>query len=315
MSTTNAALEVQGLVKAYGEVRVLDDLDLVVEAGTVTALLGPNGAGKTTLVQILSTLLVADGGSARVGGHDVATEPDAVRRLIGVTGQSVAVDDLLTGRENLALMASLHRMGRADAAVLADDLLARFDLVDDADRTAATYSGGMRRKLDIAMTLVGGPRILFLDEPTTGLDPRSRRAVWDIVRGLSREGISVLLTTQYLEEADQLAHRIAVLDRGTIVAEGTPGELKRRVPGGHVRLQLADAHQLVAAAAAFPRAVVDDTELSLQVPSDGGVGSLRSVLDELDRIDVEPEELSVHLPDLDDVFLVLTARGSEEAVS
>jgi ABC-2 type transport system ATP-binding protein len=277
-----------------------------VETGSVLALLGPNGAGKTTLVQILSTLLPSDGGSARVGGHDVATEADQVRRLIGVTGQSTALDDLLTGRENLALMADLCRLGRDAGRRKVSELLDRFELSGDADRPASTYSGGMRRKLDLAMTLVGDPSILFLDEPTTGLDPRSRRAVWQLIRDLSRDGITVLLTTQYLEEADHLAHRIAVLDKGGIVAEGTPAELKRLVPGGHVRLQLADSAQLDVVAGSFPRATRDDADLVLQVPSDGGAGSLRSLLDELDRIGIEPDELSVHLPDLDDVFLALT---------
>jgi ABC-2 type transport system ATP-binding protein len=277
----------------------------------VLALLGPNGAGKTTLVEILSTLLPGDAGRTLVGGHDVATDPDAVRRLIGVTGQSVAVDDLLTGRENLALMADLALLDRGTARTRVDELLRRFDLADDADRAAATYSGGVRRKLDIAMTLVDEPEILFLDEPTTGLDPRSRRAVWDLVRDLAQDGITVLLTTQYLEEADHLADRIAVLDGGRIVAEGTPAELKRLVPGGHVRLQLGDDAELDVVARAFPGSVPDPGSLSLQIPSDGGVRSLRSVLDELDRLDVEPGELSVQLPDLDDVFLVLTGPGTD----
>jgi ABC-2 type transport system ATP-binding protein len=305
--TTAHAISVTGLMKSYdADTPVLDRLDLAVETGSVLALLGPNGAGKTTLVQILSTLISADAGSARVGGYDVATEADAVRRLIGVTGQTTALDDLLTGRENLALMADLRRLGRDAARQKVSELLERFDLVADADRAASTYSGGMRRKLDLAMTLVGDPVILFLDEPTTGLDPRSRRAVWQLIRDLSREGITVLLTTQYLEEADHLAHRIAVLDRGGIVAEGTPAELKRLVPGGHVRLQLADLDQLAVAADSFPKSTRDDADLVLQIPSDGGAGSLRSLLDELDRIGIEPDELSVHLPDLDDVFLALT---------
>ncbi|HET7902723.1 MAG TPA: ATP-binding cassette domain-containing protein [Candidatus Nanopelagicales bacterium] len=304
------ALDVRGLTKSYDGRVVLDGLDLSVEEGTVLALLGPNGAGKTTLVSILSTLLSADSGSARVGGHGVGSDPAAVREVIGVTGQSVAVDDLLTGRENLRLMADLALMGRDEAARRTTALLDRFDLVDDADRPVSTYSGGMRRKLDIAMTLLGDPRILFLDEPTTGLDPRSRRAVWEIVRGLRREGITILLTTQYLEEADQLADRIALLDSGRIVAQGTPSELKRLVPGGHVRLQVADGEQLGTVTRAFPTSLADEAGLSVQIPSDGGVGSLRSVLDELDRLDVEPEELSVHLPDLDDVFLALTDRAT-----
>lgn len=310
MNAASPAIEVVGLRKSYADRAVLDALDLTVEGGSVLALLGPNGAGKTTLVSILSTLLPHDGGTARVGGHDVAVEPDAVRRLIGVTGQSVAVDDLLTGRENLQLMADLALLPRERAAARVQALLDRFDLADDADRAASTYSGGMRRKLDIAMTLLGEPVVLFLDEPTTGLDPRSRRAVWDIVRDLSDDGITILLTTQYLEEADRLADRIALLDEGRIVAEGTPSELKRLVPGGHVRLQLADAGDVDTVARSFARAVADLDDLSVAVPSDGGVESLRSVLDELDRLAIEPDELSVHLPDLDDVFLVLTDRSA-----
>jgi ABC-2 type transport system ATP-binding protein len=305
---TAPAISVNGLVKTYGGAPVLDGLDLTVETGSVLALLGPNGAGKTTLVQILSTLIPFDAGDAQVDGHDVATEADAVRRRIGVTGQAVAVDDLLTGRENLALMAGLHRLDRDAGRLRVADLLDRFGLAADADRPASTYSGGMRRKLDLAMTLVGDPRILFLDEPTTGLDPRSRRTVWQLIRDLVRDGTTVLLTTQYLEEADRLAHRIAVLDSGRIVADGTPAALKRIVPGGHVRLQLADPDQLAVAAGSFPRATRDDADLSLQIPHDGGVGSLRALLDELDRIRIEPDELAVHLPDLDDVFLVLTDR-------
>ena len=304
----SAAIEIEGLRKSYDGTAVLDGLDLAVEAGSVVALLGPNGAGKTTLVSILSTLLPADGGTARVLGHDVAADPDAVRRAIGVTGQSVAVDDLLTGRENLGLMADLALLARGAARDRVDGLLERFDLAADADRPASTYSGGMRRKLDIAMTLVGDPRVLFLDEPTTGLDPRSRRTVWDLVADLARSGITILLTTQYLEEADRLADRIAMLDHGRIVAEGSPTDLKRAIPGGHVRLRLADADELARAESSFDRSVADDADLSLQIPSDGGVGSLRTVLDVLDRIDLEPQELSVHLPDLDDVFFALTDR-------
>lgn len=310
MTVAGPGIEVVDLVKAYDGRRVLDALGLEVAPGTVLALLGPNGAGKTTLVSILATLLPYDSGSAQVGGHEVATEPDEVRRLIGVTGQSVAVDDLLTGRENLRLMADLALLDVASAEAAVQELLDRFYLAADADRPASTYSGGMRRKLDIAMTLLSDPAVLFLDEPTTGLDPRSRRAVWDIVRDLSRQGITILLTTQYLEEADRLADRVAVLDGGSIVAAGTPAELKRLVPGGHVRLQLADGDQLVAVTSAFPRSVADEADLSVQIPSDGRAGSLRSVLDELERLDVEPDELSVHLPDLDDVFLALTDRSA-----
>jgi len=309
-ATTDAtsAIATAGLRKSYGAATVLDGIDLTVDEGTVFALLGPNGAGKTTLVQILSTLIPADEGTALVGGYDVRSQAASVRTRIGVTGQASALDDLLTGRENLALMASLYRLGRSASQRRVADLIERFDLTADADRLASTYSGGMRRRLDLAMTLVGEPTIIFLDEPTTGLDPRSRRTVWQIVRELAGAGVTVFLTTQYLEEADHLAHQVAVLDAGRLVAQGTPAELKRKVPGGHVRLQFADAGQLDAAARAFPRSTCDAASLSLQVPSDGGVQALRSLLDELDRSALAPDELSVHLPDLDDVFLSLTGQ-------
>jgi ABC-2 type transport system ATP-binding protein len=220
-------IEVTGLRKAYGDHVVLDGVDLAVAEGTVFALLGPNGAGKTTIVHILSTLIGADGGELRVAGHDVAREPDAVRAAIGLTGQFSAVDNLLTGRENLILMADLRHLGRAAGRRRAVELLERFDLAEAADRPAATYSGGMKRRLDLAMTLVSEPRLIFLDEPTTGLDPRSRRMMWELIRDLVAGGVTVFLTTQYLEEADELADRIVLLDDGRVVAEGTPEELKR----------------------------------------------------------------------------------------
>jgi ABC-2 type transport system ATP-binding protein len=230
-TTPNTAIEVAGVTKAYGGHAVLRGIDLTVPTGTVYALLGPNGAGKTTMVRILSTLVTADAGEARVAGSDVRTEPDGVRRSIGVTGQFSAVDDLLTGRENLRLMADLAHLPRPDRATRVEELLARFGLVDAADRRAATYSGGMRRRLDLAMTLVSRPRLIFLDEPTAGLDPRSRRDLWDVVRELLADGVTVFLTTQYLEEADQLADRVGLLDGGLLVAEGTPAELKQRAGG------------------------------------------------------------------------------------
>jgi ABC-2 type transport system ATP-binding protein len=304
-----AAITVAGLRKAFGDNLVLDGIDLEVAEGTVFALLGPNGAGKTTMVHILSTLIKAGGGAARIGGHDVATEPDAVRDMIGVTGQFSAVDNLLTGTENLGLMADLRHLPRAEGRARAARLLARFDLEDAAAKPVAVYSGGMKRRLDLAMTLIGDPRVIFLDEPTSGLDPRSRRTMWQIIRELVADGVTIFLTTQYLEEADQLADRIALLDHGRIIAEGTPGELKRRVPGGHIRLEFADAHGLARAAGLLDGATRDEDALALQVPSDGGVRSLRALLDQLDRAEVEIDGLSVHLPDLDDVFLALTEKA------
>jgi ABC-2 type transport system ATP-binding protein len=247
-----------------------------------------------------------------VAGHDVATEAKEVRAVIGVTGQFAAVDDLLTGEENLQLMADLHQLPAAEGKRVVASLLERFDLVESAQKMAATYSGGMRRKLDLAMTLVTTPQIIFLDEPTTGLDPRSRRTMWNIIRGLVADGVTVFLTTQYLEEADHLAHRIAVLDQGHLVAEGTPDELKREVPGSHVQLQFSDAADLDAAARVLTGSTVDDAALMLQVPSDGKAKSVRALLDQLDEHSIDVEEFSVHTPDLDDVFLALTGHASTE---
>ena len=304
-------IETHGLRKAFGDHVVLDGIDLAVEAGTVFALLGPNGAGKTTTVHILSTLIRPDRGQVKVAGHDPARAPDAVRAAIGVTGQFSAVDNLLTGQENLILMANLHHLPRAEGRKRATDLLERFDLVDAAQKLPLTYSGGMRRRLDLAMTLVGDPRVIFLDEPTTGLDPRSRHTMWQIIRDLVTGGVTILLTTQYLEEADQLANRIAVLDQGHLVAEGTPDELKRRIPGGHIRLQFADAWGLASAARTLGEGARDEEALTLQVPTDGSVRSVKSVLDRLDQEGnaVEGAGVSVHTPDLDDVFFALTGHA------
>ncbi|WP_424187075.1 ATP-binding cassette domain-containing protein [Actinokineospora sp. G85] len=300
------AISTTGLRKSYGDQVVLDGIDLHVPRGTVFSLLGANGAGKTTMVKILSTLISADGGSARVAGHDLATDPDRVRAAIGVTGQFSAVDNLLTGRENLELMADLNHLGRAAGRARVAELLEWFDLVEPGKRPAATYSGGMRRRLDLAMTLVGSPQVIFLDEPTTGLDPRSRRGMWQIVRDLVAGGTTVFLTTQYLEEADELADRIAVLDHGRIVAEGTADELKRRIPGGHVLLRFTDPRDLEAAARAVGQTTGDRDALALRVPRNGSLASLRALLDRLDRDHVAVDSLSVRTPDLDDVFLALT---------
>ncbi|KAF3463391.1 ATP-binding cassette domain-containing protein [Streptomyces sp. Tu 3180] len=309
--TSPAAVSAVGLRKSYGDKTVLDGIDLRIPAGSVFALLGPNGAGKTTAVNILSTLISADGGQAQVAGHDVATAPDEVRAAIGVTGQFSAVDGLITGEENMLLMADLHHLSKREGRRVTADLLERFDLVDAAKKPASTYSGGMKRRLDIAMTLVGDPRIIFLDEPTTGLDPRSRHTMWQIVRELVSGGTTVFLTTQYLEEADQLADRIAVLNGGELVAQGSAEELKRLVPGGHVRLRFSDPVAYGQAANALRETTRDDQALTLHIPSGGSQRELRAILDRLDTAGVEADELSVHTPDLDDVFFALT-EGTDQ---
>jgi ABC-2 type transport system ATP-binding protein len=306
------AIAVTGLRKSFGDQVVLDGIDLTVTEGTIFALLGPNGAGKTTTVQILSTLITADGGQARVAGHDVAAEPGAVRAAIGVTGQFSAIDGLLTGQENLILMADLNHLGKREGRRRAADLLDRFDLADAAAKTAATYSGGMRRRLDLAMTLVGDPRIIFLDEPTTGLDPRSRRTMWQIIRELAAGGITILLTTQNLDEADELAGHVAVLDRGRLVAEGTPDELKRRIPGGHIQLRFRDLPGLRDAARVVGEASRDEAALVLRVSADGTPQSVKAVLDRLGQQALGADSITVHTPDLDDVFFALTGHPQQE---
>ncbi|MFF0867942.1 ATP-binding cassette domain-containing protein [Nonomuraea sp. NPDC003560] len=307
---SRAFVSVTGLRKSYGAHRVLDGIDLSIPQGTVFSLLGPNGAGKTTTVQILSTLIKADAGELRVAGHDLSREPDKVRAAIGVTGQFSAVDGLLTGEENLRLMADLLHLGRAEGRRRAAELLERFDLTDAAGKLAAAYSGGMRRRLDLAMTMVGTPRLIFLDEPTTGLDPRSRRTMWQIVRDLVRQdGVTIFLTTQYLEEADELADRIALLSQGRLVAEGTPEELKRMVPGGHVVVRLADPDGYRRAVSLVGASSHDEESLTVQIP-DTGVGALRELLELLDAHAVDVAELSMHTPGLDDVFLALTEESA-----
>ncbi|GHI10130.1 ABC transporter [Streptomyces cellostaticus] len=309
----SSAIAVSGLRKAYGDKVVLDGIGFDVAAGSIFSLLGPNGAGKTTTVNVLTTLMKADAGTVRVAGHDVVTATKQVRAAIGVTGQFAAVDDLLSGRENLQLMADLKRVRSGDPVVTR--LLERFDLVESADKPAATYSGGMRRKLDLAMTLVGNPQIIFLDEPTTGLDPRSRRAMWGIVRELVAEGTTIFLTTQYLEEADQLADQVAVLNQGRLVAQGTPEELKRQIPGTHVRFRFADLYELDAAARVLAGSARDDEELTLRVPSNGESRSLLALLSRLEEHTINAQEFSVHTPDLDDVFLALTDPTSTDPTS
>lgn len=305
----NTAISVAGLSKAFGDHTVLKGVDLEVPQGTVYALLGPNGSGKTTTVNVCSTLLAPDAGQIRIAGHDVRTASDHVRRSIGVTGQFSAIDEFHTGRENLQLMADLFHLERRQAKAAIDDLLERFDLVEAAGRRAQTYSGGMKRRLDLAMTLLGSPRLIFLDEPTTGLDPRSRRELWQIVREQVADGVTVLLTTQYLDEADQLADRVGVLDGGRIVAEGTPAELKSQVSGGHVEVRFTSEAALAAVAVQLPRATTSNDTLTLRTANDG-VASLRRLLELLD--DAVVAELSVHNPDLDDVFLALTGHSHQK---
>jgi len=321
--TGSPAIEIVGLSMSFGDHQVLRGIDLAVPTGSVCALLGPNGAGKTTIVNILSTLLIPDTGSARVTGHDVIGGSAAVRQAIGVTGQFSAVDGLLTGTENLRLMADLRRLGRTAGRRRVDELIDRFDLRDAAGKPASTYSGGMRRKLDLAMTLVARPQVLFLDEPTTGLDPRSRRDVWDIVRSLVEGGTTILLTTQYLDEADRLADRVAVLDGGRIVAYDEPARLKQQVPGSRIRLQFAeparaaDARRALAAGWSHttdPDPAPDGSTVQIDLPAAGTVAALRSLLDLLDDRAVPVEQIEVTAPDLDDVFFALTDSTSRKAL-
>ena len=310
--SSRAAIAAAGVRKAFGTNVVLDGIDLNVAEGTVFALLGPNGAGKTTMVNILVTLLEPDDGHIRVAGHDVATDPDAVRRAIGVTGQFSAVDNLLTGEENMQLMADLRHLDRDSGRRRVVELLERFELTDAARKPVATYSGGMKRRLDLAMTLLGDPRLIFLDEPTTGLDPRSRRTMWDVIGELITDGVTIFLTTQYLEEADRLADVIAILDGGRIVAQGSPDELKRRLPGGHIQLQFADTQSMGSAARLLDTGPGDPEALALQVPGDSSVATLRALLNRLERAGIEAERLSIHEADLDDVFLALTGHPTPE---
>ncbi|GAB2676471.1 ATP-binding cassette domain-containing protein [Nocardia goodfellowii] len=304
------ALAVHRLGKSFGEHVVLDGIDLTVAAGTVFSLLGPNGAGKTTLIRILATLSAPDAGEVRVFGHDLLREADTVRQLIGVTGQYSAVDGMLTGLENLRLTGKLLHLDRTEINRRSTELLERFDLTEAGDRRSGTYSGGMRRRLDLAMSLMGRPRIIFLDEPTTGLDPRSRRDLWAVIRRLAADGATVFLTTQYLEEADQLADRIAVLDSGRIVAEGTPAELKRLAPGGHLLLRFGD-QQALAAAARVIDGQDDPEQLTLQVPSDGHADEVRKLLNRFAELDIPVHQITVHVPDLDDVFFALTGHPTQ----
>ncbi len=305
----------KGLRKAFGTHVVLDGIDLNVAEGSIFSLLGPNGAGKTTTVQIFSTLMRADAGEVRIAGHDLNREPEAVRAIIGLTGQFSAVDSILTGEENMMLMVNLRHLDRRKGQSRTAELLERFDLADVAKKPASTYSGGMRRKLDLAMSLIGNPRLLFLDEPTNGLDPRSRQTMWQLITELAASGVTIFLTTQYLEEADRLANRIAVLDKGKLVAEGSPADLKRRISGGHVELQFADLEGLENAARSLGSAIRDDNALTLRVPNNGSVAELRNLLDQLDTASILVSGMSVHTPDLDDVFFALTAQPDMKEVA
>jgi ABC-2 type transport system ATP-binding protein len=310
------AVDARGLVKRYGDVRALDGVDLQVVRGTVQGLLGPNGAGKTTAVRSLATLVRFDEGHASVAGYDVRREPDAVRSRIGLTGQYAAVDEMLSGRQNLVLFGRLLHLGRAGARQRAEELLERFALTDAADRPVRTYSGGMRRRLDLAASLVLSPDVLFLDEPTTGLDPRSRIDVWDAVRALVADGTTVLLTTQYLEEADQLADQIAVIDHGRIIAEGTADELKRRTGGDHLEVALRADADLEEAAGIVARAVDARADVTTDPPRvtvavRDRVAAMTAVVRELDAAGIVPDDLALRRPTLDDVFLELTGRRAD----
>jgi ABC-2 type transport system ATP-binding protein len=315
------AITAEGLVKIYrtrgaGEVRALDGVDLDVAQGTVLGLLGPNGAGKTTTVRILATLLQPDAGRAVVAGHDVVREPQQVRRQIGLSGQYAAVDENLTGRENLTMFGRLYQMSRRAARARADELLEQFTLADAADRVAKSYSGGMRRRLDLASALIGHPHLLFLDEPTTGLDPRSRLGMWDVIRGLVRDGTTLLLTTQYLEEADELADTIAVVDHGRIIARGTADELKSQVGGERIEVVVRDPSRMaetvdLLAPGALGRPDVDQHTRRITVPTSGGAAHLVEVVRDLDAHGVDIDDIGLRRPTLDDVFLSLTGHAAE----
>lgn len=315
MPKNEYAITTRGIKKSYGNLKVLDGIDLKVKRGTIQALLGPNGAGKTTTVKILATLLDADGGEATIEGYDVFKQADQVRTQIGLTGQYAAVDEYLTGRENLQMMGRLYHLSREDTKRRTDELLEQFDLVEAADRTAKTYSGGMRRRLDLATSLIATPPVIFLDEPTTGLDPRSRMAMWDIIKRLVDHGSTILLTTQYLEEADQLADRIAVIDGGKVIAEGTADELKSKVGKERIELTFATPADYKKAKEALKSKSLmsDDKRNVLSVPNDSGVRKLKEVLEKLENAKVKTEGMSLHKPTLDDVFMQLTGHQASTA--
>jgi ABC-2 type transport system ATP-binding protein len=316
-----SAIQAEGLVKIYrsrkAEVRALDGLDLTVEEGTVLGLLGPNGAGKTTAVRVLTTLLQPDAGSATVAGFDIRRDQEQLRRAIGLSGQYAAVDENLTGRENLYLFGRLYQLPAEEARKRADELLSQFDLTEAADRTAKTYSGGMRRRLDLGSALIGRARVLFLDEPTTGLDPQSRLGMWDVIRGLVRQGTTLLLTTQYLEEADELADMIAVVDHGKVIARGTADELKAQVGGERIEVVVHGREAIPAAVEALARTcgerpAVDEHTRRLTVPAHGGAARLVQVVRDLDEAQIGIDDIALRRPTLDDVFLSLTGHASAD---
>lgn len=309
MTKTNAIVA-KNICKSYGKLKVLEGINLSVEKGTVLALLGPNGAGKTTMVKILSTLIKADSGKASIEGHDIEANPDEVRKVIGLTGQYAAVDEILDGRENLRMMGRLYHLSKADTNRRAEELLEQFELTDAAKRSVKTYSGGMRRRLDLAASLIAQPPVVFLDEPTTGLDPRSRLAMWDIIKKLVAGGSTILLTTQYLEEADILADRIVVIDGGKVIAEGTSDELKGKVGKERAEFVMSNLKDFEKAKDIFAGKglQIDEQNKSVSLPHVGGVKSLRQMLDKLEASNIKVESLSLHKPTLDDVFMQLTGH-------
>ncbi|MBM3669679.1 MAG: ATP-binding cassette domain-containing protein [Actinobacteria bacterium] len=313
--TADLAVDAHGLVKTFGDVRALDGVDLVVPRGTVVGLLGPNGSGKTTTVRILATLLQATAGTAKVNGFDVKSQADDVRRSIGLTGQYAAVDEFLTGRENLMMFGGLYHLDKAYVSERSDELLATFDLVDAADRPAKTYSGGMRRRLDLAASLIAKPGILFLDEPTTGLDPRSRIGLWNVMKGLVAEGTTVLLTTQYLDEADQLADDIVVLDHGKVIAHGTSSALKDEIGGDRLEVRLAredQTSQAVSALVPLATGEIVTQDGLISAPITGGSTTLIEAVRALDAQQIEVDDIALRRPTLDDVFLSLTGHATED---
>lgn len=313
MSKSEYAVVAKGVKKSFKDLKVLDGVDLRIKRGTILALLGPNGAGKTTMVRILSTLLDADDGTVEIEGFDLKKQADDVRSVIGLTGQYAAVDEYLTGRENLMMMGRLYHLSKADSIQRTEELLEQFDLTDAANRVAKTYSGGMSRRLDLAVSLIATPPVIFLDEPTTGLDPRSRIAMWDVIKAIVAQGSTILLTTQYLEEADQLADQIAVIDGGKVIAEGTPDQLKKSIGSERIELTFESESGLKKAQKLFSDATakIDEKRRTMSVANEGGVKKVRTILEKLEKENIKVEGLSLHKPTLDDVFLDLTGHAAQ----